>query len=56
MQCRHCIRFALGHCVKNGGTKPTWKEPLTLVLENNKRFGVVFDCKHCQMNVYDKNS
>lgn len=56
MQCRHCLRFALGKCVKNGGTRPTWKEPLTLKLENGKSFTIEFDCKHCQMNIYDKSS
>jgi putative protease len=26
MQCRHCIRFTLGYCVKHGGKKPQWRE------------------------------
>ncbi len=25
MQCRHCIRYSLGYCVKRGGQKPTWQ-------------------------------
>lgn len=53
MQCRHCIRYALGYCVKNGGRHPQWKEPLTLRLVDGRRFRLEFDCKHCQMNVYD---
>ena len=52
MQCRHCLRFALGYCVKRGGRKPEWKEPLTLRLGDGKRFRLEFDCKNCQMNVY----
>ena len=52
MQCRHCIRYALGYCVKHGGQHPTWKEPLSLVLGDGRRFRLEFDCKHCQMNVY----
>jgi putative protease len=52
MQCRHCIRFALGYCVKHGGQRPTWKEPLSLVLGDGRRFRLEFDCKHCQMNVF----
>ena len=24
MQCRHCIRYALGYCVKHGGQRPSW--------------------------------
>ena len=52
MQCRHCIRYALGYCVKHGGQRPTWKEPLSLVLGDGRRFRLEFDCAHCQMNVY----
>lgn len=52
MQCRHCIRFSLGHCVKYGGTKPTWKEPLYLQLGDNRRFRLEFNCAECQMNLY----
>ena len=52
MQCRHCIRYALGYCVKHGGSRPTWQEPLSLVLGNGRHFRLEFDCQHCQMNVY----
>ena len=52
MQCRHCIRYALGYCVKHGGQRPTWREPLSLVLGDGRRFRLEFDCKNCQMNVY----
>ena len=52
MQCRHCLRYSLGHCVKHGGTKPLWREPLMLRLGDGRRFPLEFDCKNCQMNVY----
>ncbi len=52
MQCRHCLRYSLGYCVKRGGKKPQWKEPLFLELNERGRFKLEFDCKHCQMNVY----
>ena len=52
MQCRHCIRYSLGYCVKNGGKRPSWREPLSLLLGDGRRFRLVFDCQHCQMNVY----
>ena len=52
MQCRHCIRYSLGYCVKHGGQRPTWHEPLSLVLGDGRRFRLEFDCKHCQMNIY----
>ena len=51
MQCRHCIRYSLGYCVKRGGQKPTWREPLFLELPDKRRFRLEFDCKNCQMNV-----
>ena len=52
MQCRHCIRYTLGYCVKHGGQRPTWQEPLSLVLGDGRRFRLEFDCQNCQMNVY----
>ena len=52
MQCRHCIRYSLGYCVKHGGKRPQWREPLSLVLGDGRRFRLEFDCNHCQMNVY----
>jgi putative protease len=52
MQCRHCLRYALGYCVKHGGRRPAWHEPLSLQLGDGRRFRLEFDCKHCQMNVY----
>lgn len=51
MQCRHCLRYALGYCVKHGGRHPQWREPLSLRLGDGRRFQLEFDCKHCQMNV-----
>jgi Collagenase and related proteases len=52
MQCRHCIRYSLGYCVRRGGKQPEWKEPLYLQLGDGRRFQLEFDCKNCQMNVY----
>ena len=52
MQCRHCLRYSLGYCVKHGGRRSQWREPLYLCLADGKRFRLEFDCKHCQMNVY----
>lgn len=52
MQCRHCLRYALGYCVKHGGKKPTWREPLYLELSDHRRFRLDFDCNQCQMNIY----
>ncbi|MCR4582859.1 MAG: U32 family peptidase [Prevotella sp.] len=52
MQCRHCLRYSLGYCVKNGGRKPTWREPLRLRLGDGREFRLAFDCQRCQMNVF----
>lgn len=52
MQCRHCLRYSLGACVRRGGNKPTWHEPLYLVLGDGRRFRLEFACSNCQMNVY----
>ena len=52
MQCRHCLRYSLGYCVKHGGQRPTWREPLYLRLGDGRRFRLEFDCLNCQMNVY----
>lgn len=52
MQCRHCLRYSLGYCAKNGGQRPSWREPLSLVLGDGRRFRLEFDCRHCQMNIY----
>lgn len=54
MQCRHCIRYSLGYCVKRGGRKPIWKEPLYLRLGDGRKFRLEFVCKECQMNVFSR--
>ena len=51
MECRHCLRHALGCCTRDGKPLP-WKEPLMLQTSDGKRFRLQFDCKNCQMNVY----
>ena len=30
MQCRYCLRYALGYCVKRGGSPSPWREPYYL--------------------------
>ena len=52
MQCHHCLRYALGRCVKHGGKRPEWREPLHLLLENGMQFRLEFDCGRCQMNLF----
>lgn len=54
MQCRHCLRYALGYCVRRGGRQPKWKEPLSLRLADGRSFELKFVCDECQMNIYAK--
>ena len=49
MQCRFCLRHALGYCVNKGGRKPQWKEPLFLRLPDGRKFQLQFNCKRCEM-------
>ena len=49
MTCRHCIRHALGICLKKGGHSVT--EPLTLRLPDGRSFKLKFDCARCEMQV-----
>ncbi len=51
MQCRYCIRHELGFCVRRGGKKPEWREPLTLRLGDGRGFRLDFRCDECQMNL-----
>lgn len=52
MQCRHCLKYSLGYCIRHGGEKMPWKEPLYLKLDDGRRFRLEFQCSACQMNVY----
>ena len=52
MQCRYCLRYELGCCVRHGGKHPSWREPLFLRMSDGRRFRLEFDCSKCQMNVH----
>jgi putative protease len=49
---RHCIKQALGWCPKEGGQKHPYKEPFYMIY-NNSRLRLLFDCKDCEMKVYE---
>ena len=51
MFCRHCIRFAMGWCVRNGGTPSPYREPYSLRSSDGRQFILHFDCTHCIMTV-----
>lgn len=48
MTCRHCIRHALGICLKKDRSVP---EPLSLRLPDGRTFRLKFDCRRCEMQV-----
>lgn len=52
MQCRHCIRYSLGHCTKHGGKPAAWREPLYLRMADGRSFRLQFDCKKCEMKIF----
>lgn len=52
MTCRYCIRYEMGYCTKQKGKKVPWKEPLYLVLNDDRKFRLKFDCINCQMKIY----
>jgi putative protease len=49
MFCKHCIKFNLGWCPKEG-YKATFTEPLYLK-NNDQMFELTFDCKLCEMRI-----
>jgi len=51
---RHCIKFALGWCPKEKNGKHPYKEPFFLIC-NNTRLRLSFDCKLCEMKIYQDN-
>ena len=56
MQCRLCLRYAMGFCPRYGGKRPQWQEPLALMMGDGRRFTLAFDCNRCQMNVYGEDA
>ena len=49
MFCKHCIKFNMGWCPKEG-YKATFKEPLFL-RNNDQEYQLTFDCKACEMHI-----
>lgn len=51
MFCRHCIKRSLGICPKNRNQELKVHEPMYLVSQDGRRFGLRFDCSRCLMEV-----
>lgn len=49
MYCKHCIKYTMGWCPKEGH-KATFKEPLFL-RNNDQVYKLNFDCKKCEMHI-----
>ena len=53
MTCRHCLRYEFGWCRKRGGAAAQLAEPLYLNLNDGRRFRLEFDCRRCEMKVWN---
>ncbi len=53
MTCRHCLRYEMGWCSKRGGNALQVREPLYLNLADGRRFRLRFDCRRCEMTVWN---
>ena len=48
MWCKHCIKYDLGYCGKEGLNEPLW------LVNQEKRFRLSFDCLQCEMKISKK--
>lgn len=53
MFCRHCLRYSLGWCPVHQKGRSPYREPYSLASADGRRFRLEFDCKNCQMKIYD---
>lgn len=53
MLCRHCLRYSLGWCPVHQKGRSPYREPYSLASADGRRFRLEFDCKNCQMKIYD---
>ncbi len=54
MFCKHCIKYSLGWCPKEG-YKATFKEPLYISYKD-QQFQLDFDCRKCEMMVMKRRN
>ncbi|MBO7068528.1 MAG: U32 family peptidase [Bacteroidaceae bacterium] len=53
MTCRFCLRYQMGWCPKYHRVKETYKEPYYLCSKDGRRFRLEFDCRNCEMKVFN---
>lgn len=51
MTCRFCLRYQMGWCPRQRGSKSPYQEPYYLCSRDGRRFRLEFDCKNCEMKV-----
>lgn len=51
---KHCIKQSLGWCPKEQKSRHPFKEPFSLKY-NNTKLRLEFDCKNCEMKVYNES-
>jgi len=56
METKHCLRYAMGWCPTFQHKKNPYKEPLSLVSRDGRRFTLRFDCKSCTMHIIQDQS
>ena len=49
---KHCLRYSMGWCPTYQKDKSPYKEPYYLLYKDT-RLRLQFDCKHCQMLVFE---
>lgn len=54
MCCKHCIRYLMGWCPQRQKVQSPYREPYYLVSRDGRRFRLEFDCRSCQMKVYEE--
>lgn len=56
METKHCLRYAMGWCPTYQHEKNPYKEPLSLVSRDGRRFKLKFNCKSCTMQISQEKS
>lgn len=51
MTCRFCLRYQMGWCPRQHGTRSPYQEPYYLCSRDGRKFRLEFDCKNCEMKV-----
>ncbi len=50
MVCKYCLLYELGHCRKHN---PMKNEPRHLRMANDTLLDIIFDCKNCEMQIWE---